>query len=39
MKDPIDVAMYWHPSRTNDPSHQWLREQCLLAAENFTKNH
>ncbi|CAH1578134.1 Bacterial regulatory helix-turn-helix, lysR family protein [Vibrio owensii] len=39
MKDPIDVAMYWHPSRTNDPSHQWLREQCLLAAEKFVINH
>ncbi|MGD1331420.1 LysR family transcriptional regulator [Vibrio harveyi] len=39
MKDPIDVAMYWHSSRTNDPSHQWLREQCLLAAEKFTENH
>lgn len=35
MKDPIDVAMYWHSSRTNDPSHRWLREQCVLAAERF----
>ncbi|WP_038883027.1 LysR family transcriptional regulator [Vibrio rotiferianus] len=39
LKEPIEVAMYWHSSRTNDPSHQWLREQCFLAAEKFTVNY
>ncbi|MGF1763916.1 LysR family transcriptional regulator [Aliivibrio kagoshimensis] len=33
--DPIQVAMYWHSSRTNDPSHQWLREQIISSANNF----
>ncbi|MGR5192478.1 LysR family transcriptional regulator [Vibrio rotiferianus] len=37
MKEPIDVAMYWHSSRSNDPSHKWLREQCVLAAEDFKR--
>ncbi|MDR9826231.1 LysR family transcriptional regulator [Vibrio sp. FNV 38] len=24
--DSVEVGMYWHSSRTNDPSHRWLRE-------------
>ncbi len=32
---PIKVAMFWHPSRTNDPIHRWLREQCKKAAKEF----
>ncbi|UGA56145.1 LysR family transcriptional regulator [Vibrio sp. VB16] len=28
----ISVSMYWHPSRTNEPTHRWLRQQCILAA-------
>ncbi|WP_186175866.1 LysR family transcriptional regulator [Vibrio jasicida] len=39
LKEPIDVAMYWHSSRTNDPSHKWLREQCALAAKKFSINY
>lgn len=39
LREPIDVAMYWHSSRTNDPSHQWLREQCALAAKKFSINY
>ncbi|MGY5449961.1 LysR family transcriptional regulator [Agarivorans sp. MS3-6] len=27
----IVVNMYWHPSRTNEPTHRWLRDQCLLS--------
>ena len=34
---PINVAMFWHPSRTNDPSHRWLREQCRKAAADFNQ--
>lgn len=33
--DPIEVAIYWHSSRTNDPSHKWLREQLVKAAQHF----
>ncbi|MEE1672690.1 LysR family transcriptional regulator [Agarivorans aestuarii] len=29
----ILVSMYWHPSRTNDPAHLWLREQCVLSGK------
>ncbi|MDO6764662.1 LysR family transcriptional regulator [Agarivorans sp. 1_MG-2023] len=29
----IVVSMYWHPSRTNDPAHRWLRDQCLLSGQ------
>ena len=36
--DPIDVAMYWHSSRTNDPSHKWLREQVVKATQPFKKS-
>lgn len=35
--DPIEIAMYWHPSRTNDPIHQWLRKQLVKATESFNK--
>jgi DNA-binding transcriptional LysR family regulator len=32
LPEQIVVNMYWHPSRTNDPAHRWLRQQCALAA-------
>ncbi|AAZ27324.1 LysR family transcriptional regulator [Colwellia psychrerythraea] len=35
--DPIKVAMYWHSSRTNDPSHKWLREQIVKVTQQFNK--
>ncbi|MEZ9198187.1 LysR family transcriptional regulator [Shewanella sp. 10N.286.54.B9] len=35
LKEPLEVAMFWHSSRTNDPSHRWLRQQCIKAAEQF----
>ncbi len=30
--DPITEAMYWHPRRTNDPAHAWLRSQLAKLA-------
>ncbi|MGL1958283.1 MAG: LysR family transcriptional regulator [Colwellia sp.] len=33
--DPIQVAMYWHSSRTSDPSHKWLRKQVISATQKF----
>ena len=33
--EPLKVAMYWHSSRTSDPSHQWLREKIVLATNNL----
>ncbi len=33
LQQPIGVAMYWHPSRTNDPSHRWLRSSMKKVAE------
>ena len=35
LREPIKVAMYWHSSRTSDPSHQWLREKIAIAAKNI----
>jgi DNA-binding transcriptional LysR family regulator len=31
----IDVVMYWHPSRTHDPSHKWLRSTLLKVAQHI----
>ena len=36
--EPIKVAMYWHPSRTNDPSHRWLRQQVIKSVQNFNEH-
>ncbi|WP_144210576.1 LysR family transcriptional regulator [Shewanella donghaensis] len=36
--DPIEVAMYWHSSRSNDPTHKWLREQVVKATQRFRKS-
>ena len=32
---PIKVALYWHSSRTNDPTHKWLREMLVNATQRF----
>ena len=29
----ITETMFWHPRRADDPSHRWLREQVLQAAD------
>ncbi|RKF17433.1 LysR family transcriptional regulator [Alginatibacterium sediminis] len=34
--EPIQIAIYWHSSRTNDPSHRWLRSQVELAAMQYS---
>lgn len=26
---PVTQAVYWHPRRTDDPAHRWLREQVI----------
>ena len=31
---PINQALFWHPRRTDDPAHRWLRERIVeMAAE------
>ncbi|MCL1094771.1 LysR family transcriptional regulator [Shewanella kaireitica] len=37
LTDPIEVAMFWHSSRTNDPSHRWFRGLCAKAASLYTR--
>jgi DNA-binding transcriptional LysR family regulator len=34
--DSIEVAMYWHPSRTHDPSHKWFRGALKKAVQNIS---
>jgi DNA-binding transcriptional LysR family regulator len=29
---PISQALFWHPRRTDDPAHRWLREQIVATA-------
>ncbi|MFM2607744.1 LysR family transcriptional regulator [Vibrio chagasii] len=29
----LDMCMIWHPSRTNEPSHKWLRAKIKAAAK------
>ncbi|MGF1753358.1 LysR family transcriptional regulator [Vibrio makurazakiensis] len=29
----LDLCMIWHPSRTNEPSHKWLRAKIKAAAK------
>jgi len=36
--NPIKVALYWHSSRTNDPTHKWLRKQLVKATAQFLNN-
>jgi DNA-binding transcriptional LysR family regulator len=31
--DNLDMCMIWHPSRTNEPSHKWLRAKITAAAK------
>jgi Transcriptional regulator len=33
---PITQTLFWHPRRTNDPAHRWLREQIVEAAQRLT---
>lgn len=33
LRESIQVAAYWHSSRTNDPNHKWLRKQLVKAAQ------
>jgi hypothetical protein len=28
----VSESMLWHPSRTADPGHTWLREQLMAVA-------
>lgn len=30
---PINQALFWHPRRTDDPGHRWLREQIIEMAK------
>ncbi|PMK01154.1 LysR family transcriptional regulator [Vibrio sp. 10N.261.55.A7] len=32
----LDLCMVWHPSRTNEPSHKWLRDKVKLAVKNIS---
>ncbi|WP_019027426.1 LysR family transcriptional regulator [Colwellia piezophila] len=38
LQEPIKVAIYWHSSRTNDPSHKWFREMICRAAQKYIAN-
>jgi DNA-binding transcriptional LysR family regulator len=33
-----DLNMIWHPSRTSDSAHQWLREQVIKAGKKRSKS-
>lgn len=35
LQEPIEVAIYWHPSRSNDPSHKWLRKLITKATAKY----
>ncbi|MEZ9762073.1 LysR family transcriptional regulator [Vibrio splendidus] len=35
LSEHLSISMFWHPSRSNDPAHQWLREIFLEAAKQF----
>jgi len=34
--DNLDMCMIWHPSRTNEPSHKWLRTKIKAAAKSLS---
>lgn len=33
----FSVSMYWHPGRSEDPGHRWLREQLIAVAGDVAK--
>ncbi|MGR5259499.1 LysR family transcriptional regulator [Vibrio astriarenae] len=33
--EPVKVGMFWHSSRTNDPSHRWFREVMTRAVRAY----
>ncbi|MDN3702212.1 LysR family transcriptional regulator [Vibrio artabrorum] len=35
--EELDMCMIWHPSRTNETSHQWLRAKIKAAAKAISK--
>jgi DNA-binding transcriptional LysR family regulator len=35
--DNLDLCMIWHPSRTNEPSHKWLRSKIKAAAKSLSR--
>ncbi|WOT06548.1 LysR family transcriptional regulator [Shewanella youngdeokensis] len=37
LTEPLEVAMFWHSSRTNDPSHRWFRGLCSRAADLYNQ--
>ncbi len=34
--EDLDMCMIWHPSRTNEPSHKWLRAKIKAAAKDIS---
>ncbi|CDU03983.1 Putative LysR-type regulator [Vibrio coralliirubri] len=34
--EDLDMCMIWHPSRTNEPSHKWLRAKIKAAAKELS---
>ncbi|MEZ8387517.1 LysR substrate-binding domain-containing protein, partial [Vibrio splendidus] len=34
--EDLDMCMIWHPSRTNEPSHKWLRTKLKAAAKELS---
>lgn len=34
----FSVSMYWHPGRTDDPGHRWLREQLAAVASEVARS-
>ena len=38
LQEPIKIAIYWHSSRTNDPSHKWFREMINRAAKKYLEH-
>ena len=37
LQEPVKVAIYWHPSRSNDPSHKWFRELFNQIATKYSE--
>lgn len=34
--EDLEMCMIWHPSRTNEPSHKWLRAKIKVAAKEIS---
>ena len=34
--EDLEMCMIWHPSRTNEPSHKWLRAKIKAAAKELS---